>query len=201
MDATPLPTGRSETDTRRRIIQAAAGLLQRQEYESTSVKSIAGAAKASPGSVYHFFPGGKQQPAIEAMRHDAEDFSAMLTEGLASSADPAEAVAACALLPTESLKHSDWADGCPTAVTALETVGRVPGLQDAATETLTHRQNLVTTKVEAGGVATLAARSLAGTVVCLLEGAELLSRVTGDDTPLRDAAGHLAQLVRASPRV
>ncbi|WP_445398616.1 LmrA/YxaF family transcription factor [Streptomyces sp. LE64] len=52
----------------------------------------------------------------------------------------------------------------------------------------------------AGGIAPHAARSLAGTVISMLEGAELLSRVTADDTPLRDAAVHLAQLVDAAPR-
>ncbi|MEU5402243.1 TetR/AcrR family transcriptional regulator [Streptomyces sp. NPDC005963] len=199
-ESRPRPADRSEADTRRRIISATAGLLQQQGYESTSVKSIAAAAAASPSSVYHFFPGGKQQLAIEAMRHGAQEFADLLTEGLASSADPAEATASCALIIADSLKQSDWADGCPVAVTALETVGRVPGLQEAAIQALTHWQDLVAAKLEASGIAPSAARSLAGTVVSTLEGAELLSRVTADDTPLQDAAVHLAQLIRASPR-
>ncbi|MFI1016320.1 TetR/AcrR family transcriptional regulator [Streptomyces sp. NPDC020965] len=199
-EATPPPNRRSEADTRHRIIEATAGLLQRQGYESTSVKLIAGAAKASPSSVYHFFPGGKQELAIEAMRHGAAEFSDLLAEGLASSPDPAEATAACALLLADSLRESDWSDGCPIAVTALETIGRVPGLQEAATTALVHWQGLVTVKLEDSGIDPSAARSLAGTVISLLEGAELLSRVTGDDTPLRDAAVHLGRLVGATPR-
>ncbi|MCM2388832.1 TetR/AcrR family transcriptional regulator [Streptomyces albipurpureus] len=190
-----------ETDTRRRIVHAASTLLQRQGYESASVKLIAGAAKASPSSVYHFFPGGKQELAIEAMRYGAQEFSDLLTAGLSSSPDPAQATAACALLLADTLKESDWADGCPIAVTALETIGRVPGLQQAATEALVHWQELVTAKLESSGIAPAAARSLAGTVIGMLEGAELLSRVSGDDTPLREAAVHLAQLVRATPQV
>ncbi|MGW6461110.1 TetR/AcrR family transcriptional regulator [Streptomyces sp. NPDC055078] len=192
--------GRSEADTRRRIVEAAAALLQSQGYESTSVKRIAGAAQASPSSVYHFFPGGKQELAIEAMRHGAGEFSELLAKGLSSSPDPAEAASACALLLADSLRQSDWTDGCPVAVTALETVGRVPGLQEAATSALTQWRDLVATKLEGSGIAPPAARSLAGTVISMLEGAELLSRVTGDDTPLQDAAVHLAQLVRVSPR-
>ncbi|MFF0447356.1 TetR/AcrR family transcriptional regulator [Streptomyces sp. NPDC004609] len=190
----------SDTDTRRRIIQATAALLQQQGYESTSVKRIAGAAQASPSSVYHFFPGGKEELAIEAMRHGAHEFGEMLARGLASAADPAEAAAACALLLAEDLKRSDWSDGCPVAVTALETIGRAPGLQEAATEALTGWQTLVTAKLTESGIAPTAARPLARTVISMLEGAELLSRVTADDTPLRDAAVHLAQLVRAAPR-
>ncbi|MGX2992830.1 TetR/AcrR family transcriptional regulator [Streptomyces sp. JNUCC 64] len=197
--AATAPDRPSDTDTRRRIIRATAALLQRQGYESTSVKRIAGAAQASPSSVYHFFPGGKEELAIEAMRHGAREFGDLLARGLASAADPAEATAACALLLAEDLRRSDWNDGCPVAVTALETVGRVPGLQEAATGALTGWQDLVTARLTESGIAPDAARPLARTVISMLEGAELLSRVTADDTPLRDAAVHLAQLVRAAP--
>lgn len=190
----------SDGDTRDRIIRATAALLQQQGYESTSVKRIAGAAQASPSSVYHFFPGGKQELAIEAMHHGAREFGEMLTTGLASHSDPAEATAACALLLAEDLKRSDWSDGCPVAVTALETIGRVPGLQEAATRALTEWRSLVAARLTQGGIAPASAHTLAGTVISMLEGAELLSRVTADDTPLRDAAVHLAQLVRAAPR-
>ncbi|WP_433336944.1 TetR/AcrR family transcriptional regulator [Spirillospora sp. CA-294931] len=188
----------AESDTRDRIVQAAAALLQRQGYEGASVKPIARAAGASVSSVYHFFPGGKEQLAIEAMRYGAEDFSRILERGLASSPDPARAVAACALLQAGTLRESDWSDGCPIAVTALETVGRVPGIQQAAIEALAHWQGMVAAKLESCGMAPPTARALAGTVIAILEGAELLSRVTGDDTPLNDAAVHLERLVRAS---
>ncbi|MDK0524241.1 TetR/AcrR family transcriptional regulator [Streptomyces sp. ML-6] len=199
--AAPVPHDRSsDADTRHRIIRATATLLQQRGYESTSVKRIAAAAQASPSSVYHFFPGGKQELAAEAMRHGAREFGEMLTKGLSSSADPADATAACALLLADDLKQSDWSDGCPVAVTALETIGRAPGLQEAATRSLTEWRDLVTAKLTGSGIAPDTARSLAGTVISTLEGAELLSRVTADDTPLRNAAVHLAQLVRAAPR-
>jgi hypothetical protein len=96
--------------------------------------------------------------------------------------------------------QSQWSDGCPVAVTAPETIGRVPGLQEAATEALTAWRDLVAAKLTGSGIAPDTARSLAGTVISMLEGAELLSRVTADDTPLRDAAVHLAQLVDAALR-
>ncbi|MEU9609239.1 TetR/AcrR family transcriptional regulator [Streptomyces sp. NPDC048057] len=190
----------ADRDTRHRIIRATAALLQQQGYESTSVKRIAGAAQASPSSVYHFFPGGKQELAIEAMHHGAREFGEMLAKGLASNPDPAEATAACALLLAEDLKRSEWSDGCPVAVTALETIGRVPGLQEAATRALTEWRNLVAARLTESGIAPASAHPLAGTVISMLEGAELMSRVTADDAPLRDAAVHLAQLVRAAPR-
>ncbi|MEV4219261.1 TetR/AcrR family transcriptional regulator [Nonomuraea sp. ATR24] len=183
-------------DTRARIVRAAAELLQRQGYEGASVKPIALAAGASVSSVYHFFPGGKQELAVEAVRHGAAEYADLLREGLASSPDPAEGVAACARLMVSALKTSAWVDGCPVAVTALETVGRVPGIQQAADEALAHWQRLVSTAIQKAGVPADTADELASTVISTLEGAELLSRVRQDDLPLRRAATHLSQLVR-----
>ncbi|MFE0154437.1 TetR/AcrR family transcriptional regulator [Nonomuraea sp. NPDC059007] len=183
-------------DTRTRIVRAAAELLQRQGYEGASVKPIAKAAGASVSSVYHFFPGGKQELAVEALRHGAAEYADLLSQGMATSADPAEGVAACAHLMVSSLKTSSWVDGCPVAVTALETVGRVPGIQQAAEEALAHWQQLVSTSIQASGVPADTADELASTVISTLEGAELLSRVRRDALPLLRAADHLSQLVR-----
>ena len=56
------------TETRDRIIDASAELLRRQGYAATGVKQIVTAAQAPFGSLYHFFPGGKEELGAEAIR-------------------------------------------------------------------------------------------------------------------------------------
>ena len=46
--------------TRDRIVQASAELFRRQGYAATGVKQIVTDAQAPFGSLYHFFPGGKE---------------------------------------------------------------------------------------------------------------------------------------------
>ncbi|CPU19993.1 TetR/AcrR family transcriptional regulator [Mycobacteroides abscessus] len=185
-------------DTRARLVTATAALLQRQGYEATSVKRIITEAGATFGSLYHFFPNGKEELAAEALRFGAEEFAELLRRGLGSSRDPATAIARCATLLAEDLRGSDWTDGCPVAATALEIIGRSPSIQQAADDSLRLWRRLIADKLRDGGFKAAAANDLACTVISVLEGAELISRVSSDDEPLRAAARHLKKLVESS---
>lgn len=181
---------------RTRLVATTAALLQRQGYEGTSIKRILREAGATYGSLYHFFPDGKEELAAEALRYGAEDFADLLRRGLSSTEDPAGAVANCAVLLADSLRESDWTDGCPVAATALEIIGRSPLIQHASDEALRQWRGLIASKLKSGGLDEGPAAALACTVLSTLEGAELLSRVSGDNEPLHLAAQHLEMLVR-----
>ena len=51
--------------TKDRIIDSSAELFRRQGYTGTGVKQIVAAASAPFGSIYHFFPGGKEELGAE----------------------------------------------------------------------------------------------------------------------------------------
>ncbi|MFF4159297.1 TetR/AcrR family transcriptional regulator [Streptomyces sp. NPDC001678] len=181
--------------TRDRIVRAAARLLQRQGYEGTGIKQIARDAEATLGSVYHFFPGGKQELAVAAIQHGEREFADILRAGLAAADDSAEAVTACTRLLADSLRESDWMDGCPVAATALETVGRAPAIQQACAEAIGHWTDLVAEKLRGGGLDEDTARDLACAVISTLEGAELTAQVLRSEEPLLTAGRHLARLI------
>ncbi|MUM16781.1 TetR/AcrR family transcriptional regulator [Mycobacterium sp. CBMA271] len=184
-------------DTRTRLVTATAALLQRQGYEATSVKRIIAEAGATYGSLYHFFPNGKEELAAEALRFGAEEFADLLRRGLSSSRDPATAIAQCATLLADDLRGSDWSDGCPVAATALEIIGRSPSIQQAADDSLRLWRQLIANKLREGGFTTAVADDLACTTVSILEGAELIARVSSDDEPLRAASRHLKILIES----
>jgi AcrR family transcriptional regulator len=54
--------------TKERIVNSSAELFRRQGYTGTGLKQIVAAADAPFGSLYHFFPGGKEQLAEEVIR-------------------------------------------------------------------------------------------------------------------------------------
>jgi AcrR family transcriptional regulator len=54
--------------TRERIVEAGAMLFRRQGWSGTGMKQIAAAAAAPFGSIYHFFPGGKDELSAEVIR-------------------------------------------------------------------------------------------------------------------------------------
>ncbi|MFC7976162.1 TetR/AcrR family transcriptional regulator [Streptomyces cinereoruber] len=186
-----------QSSTRDRIVVAASRLLQRQGYVGTGIKQIAQEARATLGSVYHFFPGGKEAVAVAAIEHGAGEFAALLREALDGDDDPAEAVAACARQLAHELRESGWTDGCPVTAAALETLGADSEIQRACADALRGWERLVHDKLLRCGFPAPDARELATTVVSALEGAEVAAQVGRSKEPLLVTGRQLARLVRS----
>ncbi|MGK5636746.1 TetR/AcrR family transcriptional regulator [Streptomyces sp. URMC 126] len=182
-------------DTRERIVRAASRLMQRQGYDGTGIKQISQEAGATLGSLYHFFPGGKQELAVAAIHHGDREFTDLLRGALESAEDPGDALMACTGTLARILRESDWADGCPVTATALGTAGRAPDIQRAAAEAFARWRGLVHAKLTGAGLADDDARDLAHTVISTLEGAELAAQVSRSEEPLHTAGRHLARLI------
>ncbi|MEU9373576.1 TetR/AcrR family transcriptional regulator [Streptomyces sp. NPDC048255] len=186
---------KTELGTRERLVRTASRLMQHGGYENTPVKQLVREAEATLGSLYHFFPGGKQELAVAAIHFGGEEFAELLRSGLSTHPDPAEAVEAVATTLARELEASDWRDGCPITATALETVGRLPEIQAACAQAFADWQHLVAAKLLACGYPEPQARDLAATVINTLEGAEVSAQVGRSRTPLLVAGRHLARLV------
>jgi AcrR family transcriptional regulator len=185
------------TSTRERIVVTAARLMQRQGYVGTGIKQIATEAQATLGSVYHFFPGGKEAVAVAAIRHSSEEFAAVLEATLAREQDPAEAVNACARELAHGLRASGWVDGCPVTAAALETLGTGSPIQQACADALRDWERLVYDALLRHGFPADSARELATTIIGALEGAEVTAQVNRSEEPLHAVGRQLARLVRS----
>jgi len=195
---TERPTTDTRPGSRERLITAAVELFSRQGYEATGVKEIAAAGSAPMGSFYFHFPGGKEDLGVAALARGAEGFAAVLRRILASVEPVEEALAACAQWLADDLPASDWADGCPVATTALESVVRSQPLRAAAAAAFDEWEGAVRDRLTTAGMAPPLAGEVAASAVALLEGAEMLARVRADPAPLYHAAASLRTLTRAA---
>ncbi|MFI6512693.1 TetR/AcrR family transcriptional regulator [Streptosporangium sp. NPDC050855] len=183
------------TDTRTRIQDAATVLFRRNGYSGTGLKRIATEADAPFGSIYHFFPGGKQQLAEEAIRTSGTAYGRMVLELLDSVPDPVESVEHAFRTAADDLAATGYADACPIAAVALEVAGTNEVLR------------VTTAEVFAGWVDAgeqwfarwvpdrNTARSLAYSMIMILEGAFVLSRAARDPEPLRVAGRSMAEML------
>ncbi|WP_411118003.1 TetR/AcrR family transcriptional regulator [Streptomyces sp. 058-1L] len=189
---------------RERIVVAAARLLQRQGYVGTGIKQIATESQSTLGSIYHFFPGGKEAVAVAAIRYSDQEFAALLKGALDGEADPAEAVLSCTRQLAAGLGESGWVDGCPVTAAALETLGADSDIQQACADALNSWERLVLDKLVGCGFPAQDARELATTVISAVEGAEVTAQVNRSEEPLLAAGRQLARLIRSygigSPR-
>src|SRR2546423_12677798 len=106
--------------TRERIVETSAELFRKQGYTATGVKQIVNAAQAPFGSVYHFFPGGKEQLGAEAILVSGAIYEQLIPAVFDPAPDPVTGVRAFFAGAAEHLRETDYADACPIATVALE---------------------------------------------------------------------------------
>ena len=80
-------------DTRDRLVATTAELFQRQGFNGTSVKQITDGAEATTGSLYHFFPGGKDELAAEVIRTAGAKYLELFQLVTRAATSSAEAIA------------------------------------------------------------------------------------------------------------
>jgi len=181
--------------TRDKFVATASQLLQQKGFGATSVGEIAKAGELPIGSLYYYFPNGKEELAAAAVALGAESFEAVLSETLATESDPGAAIAACARVLADRLEASDWRDGCPVATVALETVHSSERLQTSAQLALDSWVAVIASRLTELGLDNEAASEIATVTIAVLEGAELMARVAKSREPLDAAARRLPLLI------
>src|SRR6478736_2456380 len=80
------------TNSKEKILSAAAKLFRKKGYHATSLSQITKESSAPRGSIYYYFPDGKQQLAKEAIQKTGERVKAYIEKSLASHEDAAAAI-------------------------------------------------------------------------------------------------------------
>lgn len=72
----------NKPETRQRLVSSAADMISRRGLDATSIRELAKYAKVPLGSTYHYFPGGKQQVAVEAIQYAGDNVAHLLQQAL-----------------------------------------------------------------------------------------------------------------------
>src|SRR5262249_42685923 len=115
-------------DTRTRMIENTARLLQHRGYHGTSLSDILEQSGAPRGSLYFHFPGGKDQLTIEATRAAVDEATEALRAALAEAKTPGQGVRAYAEAAAPLMRETDYTFGCPVAPVILDAAGGVEDL-------------------------------------------------------------------------
>ncbi|MGH3184695.1 MAG: TetR/AcrR family transcriptional regulator [Acidimicrobiales bacterium] len=185
------------SDTRERILDAGAQLFRRQGYEGTSLKEIVAEGEAPWGSLYHFFPGGKEEVGVMALRRSGERYRRLIELVFERAVDPAQALRQFFDLSARALQASDYADGCPIATVALESANTTEALRAVCAQAFASWLSTLADALRRAGIEPVAADRLALFGLSTFEGAIALSRTIRDVTPLVASAEIVAGVVEA----
>src|SRR5947199_6106168 len=126
---------------RERMIRSALLLMGEQGIEGTSFSQVIEHSGAPRGSIYHHFPGGKQQLVEEATRYAGDAVVEVVAAAAESHEDPVAAVEAVADFWRNMLYDSEFAAGCPVVAATLES-DKTPAARVAAAEVFARWQQL-----------------------------------------------------------
>ncbi|HEX4493581.1 MAG TPA: TetR/AcrR family transcriptional regulator [Acidimicrobiia bacterium] len=178
-------------DTKDRIVEAGADLFQRQGFTGTGIKQILTTAHAPFSSLYHFFPGGKDELGSEVVRVAGARYQELVEAVFDGAPDIVRGVRDCFAGAAETLRATDYADACPIATVALEVASVNEPLRVATAEVFSAWIESCTRRFRAAGMRPARARELAIATINLLEGAFVLSRALRSTEPLA-ASGAMA---------
>ena len=183
--------------TRAKLVDATAELLRRQGYHATGLAEIVAESGAPRGSLYHYFPAGKDELAVEALAKSGELWRARIEAAIADAPDLDRAIAAIIELFAADLAASGFQHGCPVAAVALETTS--PAVAAAVAAHYATWQAGIAARLIALGFAKAPAHELATVALAMFEGGLLLARVARDRAPL-DAVGRTLRMMTAMLR-
>ncbi|HET9622674.1 MAG TPA: TetR/AcrR family transcriptional regulator, partial [Kofleriaceae bacterium] len=168
--------------TRKKLVETTAALLRCQGYHATGLAQIVAESGAPRGSLYFYFPGGKDDLAIAAIAASSDAWRARIVEVLAAAPDLSAALDALVAAVGDELEASGWVNGCPVATVALEATSEPVRAMIAD-----HFARWLEVSVELlvrFGLARPLAQELGLVGLSALEGALLLARVQRSRAPL-----------------
>jgi AcrR family transcriptional regulator len=184
--------------TRERILGASTELFRRQGFAGTGVKQIADEAGAPFGSLYHFFPGGKEELGAETIRAAGQGYLELFEAFVDPAPDAVTGIERFFAGAAEVLRETNYADACPIATVALEVASTSEPLRQATADVFESWIAAAGERLSAEGVAPDEARRVATSIIGALEGAFVLSRAMRTTEPVELAGASATSAVRSA---
>lgn len=183
------------TSRREQIIETTCHLLEVQGYSATGLNQILTQSGAPKGSLYYYFPEGKDELVEAAIHHTTRLIAERLQAGMAAHERPNQAIPAFLRELAQHVQASGFQAGGPITAVAMEAASTNERLNTACRNAYRTWQTVIEQKLLNSGYEPMPARRLAVVTISLIEGAIILSRSERNVGPLLDAAVELERLL------
>lgn len=181
--------------TRQKILAKTSDLLERQGYHATGLNQIVKESGTPRGSIYYYFPDGKEELAAEAVTNSMQRLADHLRYKLNRVDDPIDAICGFIEELADEMEAERCCKGAPIAAVALETSNMSEVLRQACEVGYQNAENVFAAKLVMGGFLAEDAASLAATINAAMEGAMIVSRPKQNASTLKSLAVNLRILL------
>jgi AcrR family transcriptional regulator len=188
------------TDSRSRMIHAAAELFRQRGYNATAFSDVIQASGAPRGSTYFHFPGGKQELAREAIALAGDEIEKLVALAADRTDGPGSLVRALGDGVAARLEASDYRSGCAIATMVLELAPQNEELSADFEAVFARWRAALAGQFETSGIARGRAITLADLVMAAFEGALILSRAARSTEAFMTTVEAVAEAIDHEPR-
>lgn len=178
------------------VIQTTSDLLEAQGYHATGLNQIIKESGSPKGSLYYYFPEGKEELVSEAMERTGLILADRIEQGLSEHREPADAVSHLMYTIAGHVESSGFKAGGPLTMVAMETAINSERINQSCRGAYLRLQGAFQRKLEVSGFTKSRAQALAEFITAVIEGATILSRTFHSGDPLRKAADEVRNLLQ-----
>jgi TetR/AcrR family transcriptional repressor of lmrAB and yxaGH operons len=182
------------TGTRQKLLKAAITLMRRTGLTGAGINEIVRESGAPKGSIYHFFPAGKQQIASEALGDYAGAVADFIDASLRGKRSPAAKVRALFDAFADRVEQGNYESSCAAGTVCLDLGAASEVLREAVAAALDRYVQVISAHFDCGD--DRKCRSFAGLLLSAIEGAYIRSRAQRSSKPFREAGAWLAALAQ-----
>lgn len=184
-----------KTNTKDIFIDTASSLFANQGYHATGISEILKKSNAPKGSLYYYFPQGKEQLAQEALQKTAEKISTEILDVLAKASTPLEGLQQHLIYIAQKIEKDLFQPNVSISLIDLETFSSNEIIRLECERTFQQIQNIYKNSFLKMDLQEEYADFLAMTMVMLTEGAITLSLTKKNTQPLHQLANNLPLLI------
>ncbi|MEM1225476.1 MAG: TetR/AcrR family transcriptional regulator [Planctomycetota bacterium] len=186
--------------TREVFVERTQELLLRHGGSNISLSSVLDACRANKGSLYHFFPNGKEELLTAAMEKQAECVMSSNRSFVANADTTSEAVFQLVKSLAKMVDSENCPEFLPFAVAGVIADEGDSELRSVCVKTLESLETLYTDSLVRDGLPRRSAKPIASMVISTIEGALSQARTRQTSVPLKHAASHLREYIASQVR-
>ncbi|EAY24426.1 TetR/AcrR family transcriptional regulator [Microscilla marina] len=177
------------------LLEATVSLMGEKGYFGTGLSEVLSLSQAPKGSLYYYFPQGKNQLMIEAIQLAGTQVNDVLRQMLVPQNDLKVALQQIFSFFAQQLLSSDFKKSCPVATVAAESASLAEEVRLACEQVYASWHTSIQQFLEQKGLSNTLAEKYARFSLNLIEGNLLMSRVFKDTKHLEQGLEVLLEVM------